>query len=175
VKQLDVLIEDILALTKIHVHHEETVEVDLNEVLQQVKEQMHEKIANAKAELEATELPPIKGVKSYLFYLFKNLISNGIKFQHKDAVPHIKIKAEEKIVDDKACLLLSFTDNGIGFNPSYEQRIFQIFRRLHGQNEYPGTGMGLAICKKIMEKHGGYIMAKSEIDRGSVFTCYFPM
>jgi signal transduction histidine kinase len=110
------------------------------------------------------------GVHNQLVYLFKNLISNSIKFQPPGNTPRIEINASVS----GNFLKLSFTDNGIGFAPEYSKKIFQMFRRLHGKTEFEGTGMGLSICKRIMEKHGGSITAEGEVGKGARFTCWFP-
>jgi len=171
VKRLDTLVEDIVALTKVHVEKEDLHEVDLNVVLQRAKAEMHEQIERTGTEIIAAGLPTIKGVENHLVYLFKNLFSNSIKFQTPGNKPVIHIKASRL----DSLLKLTFTDNGIGFSPEYNKRIFQMFRRLHGKHEYEGTGMGLAICKRIMDRHGGNITADGEAGKWATFTCWFPI
>ena len=175
IKRLDVLINDITTLSRTHLTNEEKKKVDLNSLLQSVKEHMADEIQRSGAEIEAEQLPQIVGAESLLFSLFENLISNSIKFQPQANTPKISIIPEEKIKDSRRGVAISFTDNGIGFTPSYSKKIFLIFQRLHTPDEYEGTGMGLAICKKIMEKHGGTIGAVSEPGKGSTFTCWFPL
>jgi len=170
VRRLDLLINDILALTKVHVDNDKQEPVDLNRLLQQVKTEMQEKLQKTCAVMTADPLPTIKGAANQLFYLFKNIISNSLKFQHKENEPRIHIKAEW----ENQFLKLSVSDNGIGIAPEYHRKIFEMFRRLHTRTEYEGTGMGLAICKKIMEKHGGDITVASEPEKGATFTCWFP-
>ena len=131
---------------------------------------MHEHLYRSGAQILAEQLPTVKGVENHLVYLFKNLISNSIKFQQPDSKPIINIKQS----DDDQSVKIMFADNGIGFSSDYSKKVFQMFRRLHGKSEFEGRGMGLAICKRIMEKHGGTITAYSEIGKGSVFTCTFP-
>ncbi|MDQ3278520.1 MAG: ATP-binding protein, partial [Bacteroidota bacterium] len=168
VKQLTLLIHDILTLTKVHADNEKMVPVDLNRLVEQIKGEMQEKWAHAS--IEADTLPSILGAENQLFYLLKNLISNGIKFQEKGHTPRIIVHANR----EENFLKIAVSDNGIGIAPEYHKRIFEIFRRLHGRTEYEGTGMGLAICKKIMEKHGGKITVASTEGKGSTFTCWFP-
>ena len=170
VKRLDTLVEDIVALTKVHVEKEDLQAIDLNKVLGTALQEMKETMERTGAEIIADELPTIKGVENNLVYLFKNLLSNSIKFQHRDSKPVIHIQATKF----DGLIKLMFRDNGIGFEPQYSKKIFQMFRRLHGKSEYEGTGMGLAICKRIMEKHGGNITAESEKGKGSTFICWFP-
>jgi len=134
--------------------------------------------------IAASPLPTLKVIPFQIHQLFVNLLSNALKFSKQDVSPMITIGVdvvpEEKVAIDKShkfdsYYALSFVDNGIGFEKEYEQRIFDVFQRLHPAHKYPGTGIGLAICKKIMENHKGYIIADSELDKGSRFTLYFPI
>jgi light-regulated signal transduction histidine kinase (bacteriophytochrome) len=103
--------------------------------------------------------------------LFINLIENGIKYARPDRPPSIEINATQLEETWK----IDFSDNGIGFNELYEKKIFEVFQRLHSSDEYSGTGIGLAICKKIVENHRGIITAKSNLDEGSVFSIILPV
>jgi len=170
VNRLDTLVDDILALTKVHVQDEDLAAVDLNLVLKTTLYEMQDQIETTNAEITADDLPFVKGAKNHLLYLFKNLLGNAVKFQTSGNRPVVRIQASR---DDKH-IRISFADNGIGFAPEQHKKIFQMFRRLHGRQEYDGTGMGLAICKKIMEKHGGNITAESEKGKGATFVCTFP-
>ena len=105
-----------------------------------------------------------------MIQLFQNLISNGIKF-HSDDPPKIHVSAEKKENE----WLFSVQDNGIGINPQYSERIFEIFKRLHTRDKYHGTGIGLAICKRIVERHGGRIWVESELCKGSTFYFTLPI
>ncbi|MBO9683303.1 MAG: PAS domain S-box protein [Flavisolibacter sp.] len=182
VHRMELLIDDILVLTKIHsdTHREE--DVNLNNILNQVMDDMTEEIVKTGAVINKDELPVIKANSNQVFYLFKNLISNAIKFQKPGNVPQVTVSSE--IVDGREVevneareeyLKLSFADNGFGFDQRYAKKIFQVFQRLHGKHEFEGTGIGLAICKKIMENHGGTITVQSEPGKGSVFSCFFPL
>ncbi|WP_121352200.1 PAS domain-containing protein [Flavisolibacter nicotianae] len=170
VKRLDLLINDILELTRVHVGNEKVRAVDLNNLLQRLREEMAEKWQKAGAVIEIAPLPSIAGSESQLFYLFKNLISNAIKFQADGQEPLVQIGAER----EGAFLKIFIRDNGIGIAGEHHKKIFEMFRRLHNRDQYEGTGMGLAICKKIMEKHGGKITLESEPEKGSTFVCWFP-
>jgi len=169
-ERLNILVDDILALTKVHVDKVSLVDVDLNFVLKLAEKEMHELLVKTGAEIKADPLPKIKGVENLLLYLFKNLLGNSIKFQSPGNKPLIHISSTQ----ERGTTKLVFTDNGIGFSSVYKKKIFQMFRRLHGKTEFEGTGMGLAICKRIMEKHGGTITAESEEGKGASFTCWFP-
>jgi len=182
VNRMEILIEDILVLTKIHSDQRRKDDVNLNKVLQDVFDDMFETILLTQAGIHADELPIIKGNSNQIFYLFKNLIGNAIKFQKPGNVPQIQITAE--IVAGEETNLsnpfneygkISFVDNGFGFDQRYAKKIFQVFQRLHGKHEFEGTGIGLAICKKIMENHDGMITVVSEQGKGSTFSCYFPL
>ena len=105
-----------------------------------------------------------------LAQVFQNLIINGIKFQSEEA-PLIYISAEKKAKE----WVFSVQDNGIGIDPQYSERIFEVFKRLHTKEDYPGTGIGLAVCKKIVERHGGRIWVESELGKGSTFYFTLPI
>lgn len=182
VHRMEILIDDILVLTKIHsdTHREENV--DLNTILRQVMDEMAEPISETATLIDKDELPAIKANSNQVFYLFKNLISNAIKFQKPGNVPHVTVTSDivkgcdVKVNEPKEeYLKLSFADNGFGFDQRYAKKIFRVFQRLHGKHEFEGTGIGLAICKKIMENHNGTITVQSEQGKGSVFCCYFPL
>jgi len=123
-----------------------------------------------KANLSQDSLPQIMVDDTQLAQVFQNLIINGIKF-HSEEAPKIHISADQK---DKEWVF-SVKDNGIGINPQYSKKIFEVFKRLHRKEEYPGTGIGLAICKKIVERHGVHIWVEPEMDKGSVFYFTLPI
>jgi signal transduction histidine kinase len=138
--------------------------------LEEVQEEMRETLETTGTVITADPLPTIIGSANQLSYLIKNIISNGVKFQLPGARPNLTIRFKL----ENNYLKIAFTDNGIGIEPAHHKRIFEIFRRLHHHTAYEGTGMGLAICKKIMEKHGGKITVESEAGNGTTFTCWFP-
>ena len=181
VKRMNLLIEDILVLTRIHADQNKSEAVNLNGTLDSVLNVMADAIRNAGAEIDAEELPIITGNSNQLFYLFKNLLSNAIKFRKPSEPPRIQIRAE---ILNAAALSkwqpthhqyakVSIKDNGTGFDMRYAGKLFQVFQRLHHNEE--GTGVGLPICKKIMENHNGFIVADSRLGEGSEFSCYFPL
>jgi PAS domain S-box-containing protein len=184
VRRMELLIEDVLTLGQMQTVISTPEDVDLNEILEKSKEELEQQIKQTDAIITSEELPSIKGNVSPVLSLFNNLISNAIKYGKKDVQPNIRITAtyvKGSQVDNtnadpvSSYVKLSFSDNGIGFDQRYSRHIFQIFKRLHNKNEYSGTGIGLALCKKIMENHNGFIIAESEPEKGSVFSCYFPL
>jgi PAS domain S-box-containing protein len=182
VHRMELLIEDILVLTKIHSDPLKEENVDLNKILKEVMNDMADEILQTQTLIQSGQLPVIKANANQVFYLIKNLMSNAIKFQKPGSVPELTISCEmvsgsELVIIEpkKEYLKLSFADNGFGFDQKYARKIFQVFQRLHGKHEYEGTGIGLAICKKIMENHNGMINVISEVGKGSVFNCFFPL
>ncbi len=184
VRRMDMLIEDVLVLTKIDWDKKAPSKIDLNAILSRAVGDMKEYIKERGAEIVTEELPVIEGHDNQVFYLFKNLLDNAVKFQPSENQPLVKITAEQvegHQIDDKKAggsidyYKISFEDNGLGLDSKYFKKIFQVFQRLHNKNEYEGTGMGLAICRKIMQNHGGFIKVESEPGKGSVFSCYFPV
>jgi len=183
-EKMQVLIEDILTYSKTGNTEKVFEETDLNELLKKVLAELADNVEEKHAVIAASPLPVIKGIPFQIHQLFINLISNALKFSKTDEIPMITIGVEiagqDLVPSDKphkyaSFYAISFVDNGIGFEKEYEQRIFDVFQRLHPAHKYPGTGIGLAICKKIMENHGGSIVADSELGKGSKFTLYFPI
>ncbi len=126
---------------------------------------------NSGAKVTRTDLPTLPGDHSQLEQLLQNLISNAIKFHKHDAPPRVHVAAHT----DGDHWLISVEDNGIGIESRFADRIFAIFQRLHTRREYPGTGIGLAICKKIVERHGGRIWMQSTPGKGTTFYFTLPM
>lgn len=129
-------------------------------------------------------MPRIRGDKSQLEQLFLNLISNALKFQPVDVTPIIHIECHDLTSDEQSTLLksdeyqwvkITVTDNGIGFEQSFAEKIFAPFQRLHGRSEYKGTGIGLAVCRRIVERHNGTIAATSETGKGAKFDIILPL
>ncbi|NNC70888.1 MAG: hypothetical protein HKN90_08720, partial [Flavobacteriaceae bacterium] len=152
-------------------------------VLEDVKNEFSLRIKESGAMINATELPVVNGIYFQLEQLFINLIGNAIKFRNVDAKPKIEITAEKvhhrQITEEFTKThtyyhVIKVIDNGIGFSNSNTEKIFELFQRLHEKHEYSGTGIGLAICKKIVNKHHGHIYATSVKNEGSAFTIYLP-
>ncbi|MBC8283907.1 MAG: PAS domain S-box protein [Nitrospinae bacterium] len=147
--------------------------LDLSEVVSEVLMDFDVLIEQSNAQLKTINLPVLEGNRFQMSHLFQNLIGNALKYRQEGNRPSITIKSEE--VDLKSGFhTISITDNGIGFDEKYLDRIFKPFQRLHRADEFEGTGMGLAICKKIIEQHNGTITAKSQLQKGTTFRLQFP-
>ncbi|HBA59539.1 MAG TPA: hypothetical protein DCZ92_01690 [Elusimicrobia bacterium] len=167
-KRMQNLINDLLTYSRVGCADKNGGEVDCNAALARVLSGMRNAIAESGAAVTHDSLPVLTGCESDFVQLFQNLISNGVKFRGPGA-PRVHIKAERQGSD----WLFSVKDNGIGLEPQYKDRIFVIFKRLHAKNDYPGTGIGLAVCKKIVEAQGGRIWVESEPGKGAAF--YFTL
>jgi light-regulated signal transduction histidine kinase (bacteriophytochrome) len=144
--------------------------VDCEELLQAVRENLNAAIAESGAVITHDPLPVLFGDRTQLTQLLQNLFSNAIKFRRPAAPPQIHVSAARQ----DGGWRLSVRDNGIGIDPQFFERIFIIFQRLHNRDEYPGTGIGLAICKKIVERHGGRLWVESAPGSGSTFQFTIP-
>jgi len=182
-KRMQDLINDILRFSKISSEKEAFEEVDLNVVLKEVISEMEGPIREKKAEITLDPLPVLPVNAVLMGPLFSNLISNSLKYSKKQEVPRIYIRHEMlssgaanggKDMDSKYCRII-IEDNGIGFDQKYAEQIFDMFRRLHPSAEYEGTGIGLALCKKIVEKHKGFISARSKPGEGAAFIVSLPL
>jgi len=167
--RLETLINDLLAYSRVDTQGKAFVQVDTSEVLDQVVGDLRVDIEESRAEITRDALPVVVADASQMTQLFQNLISNAIKFQSQ-VPPKVHVAARKE--DDG--WIFSVKDNGIGIEAQHTERIFAMFQRLHTQDEYPGTGMGSAICKKIVERHGGDIWVKSEVGIGSTFYFSIP-
>ncbi len=167
--RMQAIIEGLLALSRVGTRGGEMTPVSSTEAVQNALRNLDSTIQDSGAEITMDELPILQADPVQLTLLFQNLIGNAIKFRG-DQPPRIHIGAERS----GACWSVSVKDNGIGIDPRYFERIFVIFQRLHTRAEYPGTGIGLAICQRIMERHGGTISVESTGGKGSVFRCSFP-
>jgi light-regulated signal transduction histidine kinase (bacteriophytochrome) len=159
------MINDLLSYSRILSGKVKFEKADINLILEDVKSNLKESIAEAKANIVWGKMPVLAVDKIKLARLFQNLVANAIKFHEKDVAPVLEINCKEQSAD----YLFSVKDNGIGIKKEYLEKIFIIFQRLHSKQEYPGTGIGLAECKKIVELHGGKIWVESELGKGSTF------
>jgi signal transduction histidine kinase len=168
--RMDSLIQGLLTYSRITTHAREFEKIDLNQIVEEVLSDIETRIAETEARLEIGKLSSIYGDPLQIRQLFQNLLSNAIKFHEKGSIPVVKIY--EKKTDSMAQIFIE--DNGIGFDEKHLDRIFCVFERLHTNKEYEGTGLGLAVCKKIVERHGGNITAESKVGEGTRFIVSMP-
>ncbi|WP_264523300.1 CHASE3 domain-containing protein [Flavobacterium sp. N502536] len=182
-KRMRVLIDDLLLFSRTNTTKKEFIKSNLNELLKNAEAELTEMIDEKKAIITTTKLPKLSVIPYQIEQLFINLIGNSLKYSRPNIAPEIAIESQKVFSVDYPELLdqnvkkfhkITFTDNGMGFDPQFKETIFVLFQRLHSKTDYPGTGIGLAICKKIVDNHKGYIMADSQPDQGSVFTIFLP-
>lgn len=163
-KRMQTVIHELLNYSRISTVKKPFVKTDIEELVRDVMKGLHSNIQSSHAEIHLANLPAINAEPNQLYQLFQNLIDNSLKFI-KDRTPIINITAQEH--DDVWAFTVA--DNGIGIKEEFREKIFEMFQRLHSQAEYPGTGVGLAICKKIVELHGGKMWIESEPGEGTTF------
>jgi light-regulated signal transduction histidine kinase (bacteriophytochrome) len=169
-KRMQELINDLLAFSRVGRIVRDAVEVSCTTVLKNAEANLAAVIEQTDATIEAGELPTVRAEVPLLTAVFQNLVSNALKFRGEDP-PHVVIEAHR----DGEFWEFSVTDNGIGIDADYAERIFVIFQRLHGKGEYPGTGIGLAMCRKIVEYHGGRIWLDTDHTAGTCFRFTLPV
>ena len=164
------LINDLLAYSRVTTQGNVFEPVDCNGLLEEVLSNLRVAVEESRAVVTHDPLPTVMADGGQLGQLFQNLLGNAIKFRGEEP-PNVHLSAERRTGE----WLFSIRDNGIGVDPQYAERIFVIFQRLHDRQEYPGTGIGLAICKKIVERHGGRIWMESQLGRGATFYFTLPI
>lgn len=184
VKRMQNLLDDLLLYSQTTKPAITFEEVDLNDIIKVVEENLAEEIKEHKAQIKTGKLPVVKGLPFQIKQLFENLITNSLKYRKEEVSPCIHI--EGSLVDKKDVQLslhkkskqyykILFSDNGLGFEQSYADKVFQLFQRVHTDGKHSGTGIGLTICKKIVQNHNGFIQASSEVNVGTQFEIYFPV
>ncbi len=177
------LVDSLARLSGLNSKPGKNISCDINSIVQDIADDFLQLDKDKKISITITGLPVLEGDKAQFRQLFQNLLQNAIRYCKKDFLLEIKINAapvpsEEKqrlgLKGDKNWFMITVMDNGIGFNQEYAEKIFRPFVRLHGKSEYPGTGMGLAICKKITENHGGTIYCEGIENKGATFTLILP-
>ena len=177
------LIKAVLNYSRLSKADNEFDVIDLNIIVQNIQTDLELLIHEKKAVINATPLPHINGIPLQIHQLFLNLVTNSLKFSENrpeinisgNIIPGKELKKYPALKNEGNYLKLSFNDNGIGFEEQYADKLFSIFQRLHYGNKYKGTGIGLALCKKIVENHGGSITVKSEPGKGTTFYIYLPI
>lgn len=183
--RMSLLIEDLLNFARTTRKENEFVQTDLNEIYENVLQDFDLKISDNNSNISAGKLPVIDAIPLQITQLFRNLISNALKFSAGREAPVVTITSrmleEEEALKysgnqaDTAYCELVFRDNGIGFDPEFAEQIFIIFKRLHDKQSFAGTGIGLALCRRIADNHGGEIFAVSEVDQGAAFHVILPL
>jgi light-regulated signal transduction histidine kinase (bacteriophytochrome) len=177
------LMDDLMSYSQFSSDNAAFSKTDLNQVLADVKVDLEVTISETGACLLIDELPQIEAIDFQIHQLFLNLISNSLKFVKSDTSPIVRITAARVrgkdvplglINDLNQYTKISVSDNGIGFSQQDSKKIFELFQRLHPKTEFSGTGIGLAIVKKVMENHGGFVIAKGVPLEGATFDLYFP-
>jgi light-regulated signal transduction histidine kinase (bacteriophytochrome) len=177
------LIDNLLEFSRTSRVSEPFVRTDLNNIIFEVKADLELKIEETGTIIKSDDLPVIDAIPMQMRQLFTNLFTNAIKFKQADGHPQIDIFSSQLTDEEvesnhlntqKKYYKIIVKDHGIGFDQQYSMKIFQIFQRLHGKAEYPGSGIGLAICKKIVENHNGRIYAESETGKGAEFIAILP-
>ncbi len=169
-KQMRILIKGLLEYARTSKENEEIENLDLNEILKTVYTNLEKQICEAKPEIIVNNLPSIQANKASMISLLQNLVSNAIKFQTEGNKIVIEVNAYQQ---NDSCII-SISDNGIGIDKDYQEKVFEPFKRLHAKSEYSGTGIGLAVCKKIIARMGGTMWIESEKDIGSTFFVSIP-
>lgn len=177
-QRMSVMIEGVLAYSTVTADLQAFETVSLNAVIEDVKNDLELAIIQKDAQIKYEMLPEVSGIRILIYQLFYNLVSNALKFAKEDVHPVIEIAAtkEKQVINKKAgnYIHITVSDNGIGFNPDYAVKIFGVFSRLNPKEQYEGTGLGLALCKKIVNRHGGVIYAEAEEEKGATFHILLP-
>jgi light-regulated signal transduction histidine kinase (bacteriophytochrome) len=179
-RRLRTLINDLAEYSRLGRHAQPFTLTDLNQKLDNVRTDLGRMIEEMQATIIADPLPSVVCDRTQMQQVFQNVVSNAIKYHHKDRAPVIRIGAATRVTAGGMAggvpvVDITIADNGIGFDERHRERIFEPFQRLHSTDEYEGSGIGLAICRKIVSRHGGTIGATSQLGVGSVFTITLPL
>lgn len=172
--RMTALIDDLLTFSRLSQNETVFEEVDLNHTLKQILTDLEIPITEKHAKVSIGKMPTVKGIELQLGQVFQNLISNSLKFADPGRTPEISISADKAEIEGQNFYTIIFKDNGIGFKPEYGQKIFELFQRLHTKDKVEGTGIGLAIVKKIITLHGGNIKAEGAENVGATFLITLP-
>lgn len=172
--RISAMIDGVLKYSSVEGNDEPPVPVSIAYLLKSIGEDLEMAIHESSARIEYHALPTIMGVQTLLYQLFYNLIYNSIKFRSTERTPVITVAADDDTVEQRSYTRIDVTDNGIGFDPTYADKIFDSFSRLYSKDKYEGTGLGLALCKKIAIRHGGMIKATARENEGAKFSVWFP-
>lgn len=171
--RMSVLIQDLLAFSRVTTKAKAPVAVDLNKIVAEVLEDLQVRIDDTAGQVTVAKLPTVEADPTQMQQLFQNLIGNALKFHRSGVPPRVDLTVTAP--DRQQRVTITVADNGIGFDEKYLDRIFSVFQRLHGRDVYEGTGIGLAVCRKIVERHGGSISASSQPGKGASFKIVLPL
>jgi len=183
VSRMQALIQNLLIYSRVTTTTQPFEAIDLSQIVREVLSDLEIKIEQVGGRVEVADLPTIEADPTQMRQLFQNLIGNALKFHRAEEAPLVNIRAKSvtlsdinlnKIAEGDQMCQIVVSDNGIGFEEAYVEQIFQVFQRLHNRTEYPGTGVGLAICRSIVERHQGYIIAQSQPNQGTQFIITLP-
>ncbi|ABI65073.1 MULTISPECIES: ATP-binding protein [Maricaulis] len=169
------LIDDLLSYSRVNSKTTNFLAVDLSAVVADVLSDLEPRINAEEAKIRVSDLPAIEADPGQMHQLFLNLLANALKFRRPGVLPSISIEGSVEVGENGAMARIAVADNGVGFEPRHAERIFGMFERLHGRDEFDGTGVGLATCRKIAERHAGELTAWGEPDAGAVFTLLLPV
>lgn len=170
------MIDGLLSYARISTHGENFESVDMHTLTNQVTADLRDQIEECGGDVHVGDLPVIEADPIQMSQLLSNLITNGLKFHRPDVPPKVTVMGQiSDSVQGSQMLEITIQDNGVGFDENDSNRIFSMLERLHGRSEYPGSGIGLALCRRIAERHGGKITATSTPGKGSTFTVSLPI
>ena len=182
-ERMRLLIQDLLAFSHISAAQRKFENTDLRLIVEEVKKELKDEITEKNAVIEVKASCKVSIIPFQFRQLMYNIISNALKFSNPKIPPQIKIESQnikynrkniKNLPEQKDYCHISITDNGIGFKNEFSAKIFEVFQKLHGKEEYAGTGIGLAIVKKIVDNHHGTITATSEVNKGTTYDIYIP-
>ena len=178
------MIDDLLAYSRLSTRDGEFSVVNMNKVVAEVLSDLEIAVQESGARVITEELIPVWGNARQLSQLIQNIISNSVKYRNEEQKPVIQIRSSRvyqqdteistDLASDQGYIKIEIEDNGIGFSMEHLDRIFQMFQRLHGRSEYSGSGIGLALCRKVVQNHNGHLTAVSEEGKGATFIIYLP-
>jgi light-regulated signal transduction histidine kinase (bacteriophytochrome) len=169
-KRMQALIMDLLSYSRVGTHTHPFTPTDCAEIMQDTLANLRVSIEESGAVVTCDPLPSVMADDSQLAQVFQNLVGNALKFRAENRKPEVRVSARQEAGE----WIFGVADNGIGIEPQYFERVFRVFQRLHTRARYPGTGIGLAIVKKVVERHGGRVWIESQLERGTTFFFTLP-
>jgi light-regulated signal transduction histidine kinase (bacteriophytochrome) len=175
VERMSIMIDGVLNYSMLSAVHQRIEKVDLNDTIRDIESDLELIISQKQATIECGRLPTVDGASVLLYQLFYNLLNNSLKFSNAEQAPVIRVTSGITMINGKEFAEINISDNGIGFEQEFAERIFETFLRLNSKDLFEGTGLGLSLCKRIAERHGGFIKAVGEPNKGATFVTYLPV